>query len=265
MNNKHPFWKPFFALLIIGMIGVISLLLIVSPQVEDLIAAQPELAEMPEVLLMILVLIQPTIILIISVIIGCLTAPKVGLTSLIYEKVAYGSVVLPRLKGQYKLAILIGFAFAVAVVLLDMAFLPFMGEEFQALQVEETNLFAQLGMGMLYGGITEELMLRWGFMGLLVWVGWKVINRSQDKPSSGVVWASIIIAAIVFGIGHLPALATIVPLTTIVVIRTVLLNAIGGVAFGWLFWGKSLEAAMVAHAFTHVGFFTIKIITIVFG
>jgi len=260
MTNKHPFWKPFFALLFIGIIGVLSLLLITLPQVEQWIAIQPELAEMPVPMMMVLTLIQPTIILIVSVAVGCLTAPKVGLISLIYEKAAYGSDVLSRLNHQYKLALLIGLVFALVVVLLDLAFLPFMGEEFRAFDEQEYNLFAQLGMGMLYGGITEELMLRWGFMGLLVWIGWKVVNRSKTKPTSGMVWAAIIIAAIVFGLGHLPFLATMVPLTPIIVVRTVLLNAIGGVAFGWLFWQKSLEAAMVAHAFTHVGFFIIRVI-----
>jgi membrane protease YdiL (CAAX protease family) len=34
----------------------------------------------------------------------------------------------------------------------------------------------------------------------------------------------------------------------------VALNAIGGIVFGWLYWRRSLEAAMVAHASAHVGF-----------
>ena len=78
------------------------------------------------------------------------------------------------------------------------------------------------------------------------------MGRSAYRPPGGVVWASIIVAAILFGIGHLPALAAMVPLTAIIVVRTVF-NFIGGAVF--VFWRHSLEAAMVAHAFTHVGFF----------
>ena len=125
------------------------------------------------------------------------------------------------------------------------------------------NLFAQLGMGMLYGGITEELLLRWGFMSFLVWLGWLILRRFSSRPPAGVVWVAIAISAILFGIGHLPALAAMVPLTTIIVLRTVLLNAIGGVIFGWLYWRYSLEAAVVAHAFTHVGFFVIRLLSLV--
>jgi hypothetical protein len=46
----------------------------------------------------------------------------------------------------------------------------------------------------------------------------------------------------------------VVSLTPIVVIRTVLLNALGRVVFGWLFWRRSLEAAMVAHGSVHIVF-----------
>jgi membrane protease YdiL (CAAX protease family) len=41
-------------------------------------------------------------------------------------------------------------------------------------------------------------------------------------------------------------------------VRTVLLNALGGVLFGWLFWRRSLEVAMVAHAAFHVGLFVLN-------
>jgi hypothetical protein len=50
----------------------------------------------------------------------------------------------------------------------------------------------------------------------------------------------------------LPAVRAMVPFTPVVVTRTVLLNAIAGVAFGWLFWRRSLEAAMIADATGHV-------------
>lgn len=36
--------------------------------------------------------------------------------------------------------------------------------------------------------------------------------------------------------------------------QIVLLNSVGGVVFGWLYWRRSLEAAMMAHAATQVVF-----------
>ena len=56
-----------------------------------------------------------------------------------------------------------------------------------------------------------------------------------------------ILAAVLFGLGHLPATATFLPLTPLVITRAILLNGIGGMIFGWLYWKRGLEAAMVSH------------------
>ena len=32
---------------------------------------------------------------------------------------------------------------------------------------------------LLYGGITEELMVRWGVMTLLLWLGWRLLQRGR--------------------------------------------------------------------------------------
>lgn len=265
MKKKYPFWKPFFALFGLGIAGIVSLLFVIGPQLEQVRALQPELAEMPEPLLVLLVLLQPAILLLVAVAIGCLTAPRVGLVSYVYEKTAFGINILSRLKPQIVPAVILGLIFAVVVMGLDRAFLPFMGEEFRAIEAQEFNLFAQLGMGMLYGGITEELLLRWGFMSLLVWFGWVILGRPASRPPAGVVWVAIAISAILFGVGHLPAMAAMVPLTIIIVVRTILLNAAGGVVFGWLYWRYSLEAAIVSHAFAHVGFFIIRLLSSLFA
>jgi membrane protease YdiL (CAAX protease family) len=37
------------------------------------------------------------------------------------------------------------------------------------------------------------------------------------------------------------------PITPPVILRAVLLNGIGGVVFGWLFFKKGLEFAMISH------------------
>ena len=65
--------------------------------------------------------------------------------------------------------------------------------------------------------------------------------------SSFVEWAAIVVTALVFGIGHLPATAAVLPLTPLVVARALLLNGLGGLLFGWLYWRRGLLAAMLAH------------------
>jgi hypothetical protein len=49
-----------------------------------------------------------------------------------------------------------------------------------------------------------------------------------------------------------PAAQVFGPLTSVVVARTLLLNALGGVAFGALYWRSGLEHAMVARFCTDI-------------
>jgi len=110
-------------------------------------------------------------------------------------------------------------------------------------------------MRLLYGGITEEILLRWGVMAPIAFGLWWVRNRigeRMEEPPAAVLWVAIVASAVAFGVGHLSALAPTFDLTPVLVVRTVLLNAIVGVALGWLFWRRSLETAMVAHAAFHV-------------
>jgi membrane protease YdiL (CAAX protease family) len=102
-------------------------------------------------------------------------------------------------------------------------------------------------LASFYGGIAEEIQLRLLVMSFLAWLGRFISKTQEGKPANGVFWIANILAAVLFGLGHLPATATILPLTPLVVSRAILLNGIGGVIFGWLYWKHGLEAAMIAH------------------
>lgn len=73
-------------------------------------------------------------------------------------------------------------------------------------------------------------------------------RTNSGQPTSAVFWLAIILAAIVFGLGHLPATAALgLPLNGLIVTRAIVLNGIPGLAFGWFYWKRGLESAMVAH------------------
>lgn len=107
--------------------------------------------------------------------------------------------------------------------------------------------------------------MRWGLMSLLVFMlnwlrRWRAFGRIVvERPSPLIYWSSICLAALVFAVAHLPSAAVIGPLTQAVIARVLLLNAVAGVVFGWLFWRYTLESAMVAHAALHVVFFAAAI------
>jgi hypothetical protein len=110
-------------------------------------------------------------------------------------------------------------------------------------------LFARV----LYGGITEELVLRWGVMTALLWLAWAFLQRRRGVPELKYVWLAISVSALLFGAGHLPALVAVAgALDASVVVWVVGVNTAFGLLFGYLFWRCGLEAAMIAHALTHV-------------
>jgi membrane protease YdiL (CAAX protease family) len=82
---------------------------------------------------------------------------------------------------------------------------------------------------------------------LVTLVAWVLCLASKGTKLRWHLVAAIVIAALLFGAGHLPAAAPVWPLTGMVVLRTLLLNAVAGLAFGWLYWRRGLEAAMLAH------------------
>lgn len=255
-TTNSRFVKTFLALFGLGFIGVLSLIPTIMGQLD---ALPPEMVELPTLLVVILSLLNPALLLAVAVVIGALLAHRVGLRSLVAERVRQGTAVWPQLRPHIPLAFAAGLIFAVITVALDRLINPFANAEFLSEPLAETNPVGQLILGLLYGGITEELLLRWGIMSLLVWLGWRGLQRGQGLPRPALVWTGIILAALLFGIGHLPALAGMVTLTPLLIVRTVLLNALGGLLFGWLFWRRSLEVAMVAHAAVHVGFFILNL------
>jgi len=95
-----------------------------------------------------------------------------------------------------------------------------------------------------YGAIVEEIELRVFVMGVFAWL----LSRFAGKQATPwLMIAAIVLAALAFGAGHLPMAAQLVPLTVGVVTRVIAYNALAGIAFGWLYWKRGLEHAMLAH------------------
>ncbi|WP_175424258.1 CPBP family intramembrane glutamic endopeptidase [Haladaptatus sp. W1] len=102
-------------------------------------------------------------------------------------------------------------------------------------------------------GITEEMLFRLGLVTLLVWLGFRLGARIDDeRPATWLVWGAIVVVALAFGAAHLPATSEVFRLTPIVVARSLVLNGVGGVVFGWLYWRRGLLAALVAHFSTDI-------------
>jgi membrane protease YdiL (CAAX protease family) len=102
-------------------------------------------------------------------------------------------------------------------------------------------------LASISAGTNEEILFRLGPMTLFVYLGAK-LSRQGERPAAGVVWTSMVLATLLFGIVHLPQAAAIGgALPASLVAYTLLGNGLGGVVFGWLYWKQGLLAAVTAH------------------
>ena len=102
-------------------------------------------------------------------------------------------------------------------------------------------------LASLYGGVTEECIVHLFLMSVLTWLLLKLLPATGATAHRWIVWFALGLAALLFALGHLPAVASLWPLTPMVVFRTVGLNGLGGALFGWLYWRWGFEFAVVAH------------------
>ncbi len=152
------------------------------------------------------------------------------------------------------LSLLVGAAAGALIIVGDLLFAWAEPEAFASLRAAELNPLVGLVQGLLYGGITEEILVRWGLLSLTAWLLLK-LRLSRNAA----MWIAVVAAALLFAAGHLPALVVAAELNAPLVARTLLLNAAAGIAFGGLFVRHNLEAAMLAHMTAHVVFFMARL------
>lgn len=235
-------WKLFIILLIASIFGIIA----VFPYTLTLEGNILQNLPVPLYVLLTGQIIQNTILFGIAIFIGLLLAKKVGFGLPVLEGWLEGREVKSYLKSILLISIGLGILAGFLIIGLDYLF-SFAGVTLNVTQASINPPAWQGFLASFYGGINEEILLRLFLMTLLVWIFFKIKKTREGKPTDTGVWLAIILAAVIFGVGHLPAVMTITSLTPMVIIRTIVLNAVGGIIFGWLYWKKGLESAMISH------------------
>lgn len=231
-------------LIILGIIGVASMLTMDIPLPPEAEAILKDKFTAGQIKL--LTLINPTVLLIIFVVIGTILYQKVNLKVPIIEKLIGIRKESIKTTSILKYGIVGGILSGILLSLIGLVYNPILPAEF--LELGE-SLKPTLVARFLYGGLTEEILMRFGLMTLIVWLCSKIFKGT--KPF--VFWTGIVIASIIFAFGHFPiAYQAVDNPTTGLLIYILIGNSIGGIIFGWLYWKKGLESAFIAHIFTHI-------------
>ena len=245
--------RLFLILFLAGFAGVLSFLLVDLSALVALVPISPG-SERPNItpVFKILSLIQPTVLLAVAVLAGVLLAPKVGLTAPFAESLAAGRRAAPKLRPQLVPGVLGALIGGSAILLTAVIVKPFLTAE----TIELTEKFSRLlpmPTRLLYGGITEELLMRWGLMTFFAWVVWRLFQRRSDRPTRVSYIVAILLSSLLFGLGHLPVAIVVLGQPTVaLVVFVIVANSAFGIVAGYLYWKYGLESAMIAHMLGHV-------------
>lgn len=205
------------------------------------------LARIPAATLKWLIMINPAVLVITLTGIGVLCFDKVNLTAPLFEKIIDKNRVFktsPAAILKYGLAG--GILAGILLSFISLSFEPQLPEEFtKATKGPDLSIITKL----MYGGIAEELMLRFGIMSVIMFALFKITRKLT--VANYVI--AIAISSFLFALGHFPVIYQFVNDPGPMIFAYVILgNCTGGIIFGWLYWKRGLESAILAHAVTHL-------------
>lgn len=237
---KQP-WRLGAALWLLGMPGVVAVVWALLPP----LAAHAELLRWPLWTVLLLSGVQTAALLALATAVGVWLAPRVGLRAPGMSAWVAGQPVAPALRPQWLPGVCGGVVGALWLWGLSLV-------QPTELQPADPSSAMPFAVKLLYGGITEELLMRWGVMTLLLWLLWRLGQRSQGKPGRGLVVLAVVLSAILFALGHLPAAQSLAGVLTPEIVAFVLVgNTAFGLVAGWLYARHGLEAVVVAHVLAH--------------
>ncbi len=233
-----------FILFLFGLAGIMSVLTMEIPipaEAEEILSSK-----FSPMQIKLLLLINPIIMLIVAITAGILLFEKVNLQLPVFQWLISRSFFKPDFKTIVKHGIAGGLIAGILISVISLIFYPMLPEEF--LELGE-KLKPGLATRFLYGGITEEILMRFGLMTFIVWLAFKIVK--EKKPE--IYWIGIVFSALIFAVGHFPVAFYAVGNPSITLLGYILLgNFTGGIIFGYLYWKRGLESAFVAHIFAHI-------------
>jgi len=254
-TTRYP-WRVVFVLWALAAVGTVSVLpyalTIQGPMLKKVLAEQPLPFPLPA--LIALQALQGFVMIGGLAALGLWLARKIDLGTPILEGwLMRGEPPAPRLRAVAPRAAAIGAAGGLIILLADwLLFSEGMKAELLRAGIDPASLQPPWWQGLLasfYGGGAEELLTRLFLLTLFAWIGARLTRAPPgERPGAGVLWAANVLAAALFGAGHLPTVKAIgLPLDAPMVIRTLALNAVVALPCGWLYVSAGLEAAMISH------------------
>lgn len=181
---------------------------------------------------------------------GSVLSLRTGLNAPLLDALLQGQSVLLLVKKMILPVLLYTLGGLVVFLLLYYGLVSKILDDATLQIMRKIRVILRLDGCMLYGGVVEEILARWGLMNLIAFFAFLFLGQKNDL----VLWSTILFSGVLFALGQLPAYlaAGCKPGRRFIYIM-LLLNLWQAILFGWLFWQYGLLAAMVAHMLFHLG------------
>jgi len=234
--------KLIVALALLGAVSVVIFLPYYAATLGDTLEKQA----VPAAAAYAAFVIQTALLVLLASWLGVTAGSRVGLDAPWLRALMYGGR-RPAWSGKWLLlAVGVSLAGSLAVAALQAwVFGPYLPD----LETAGPIAWWKTLLTMFYGGIVEEILLRVGLMSVLVWLGSVALRKREAGAIPSYVYAAaIVLSTLLFGAGHLPAASVLADGLTGPLIGWVLVgNGLLGLWFGYLYWKKGLEYAVIAH------------------
>ena len=234
--------KLVLLLTILSAIGIFAII----PYEITLMSNQSKPGDIPTSLIVMINSTFQILYIFVMILVGLRLQNRTGLNAPILNGLVYPKMRVHMSKKWLTISIVAALVGSVIIFLLDvLIFNPLMKAPID--QVPSPNWWQGL-LASIYGGFTEEIMLRLFGMTLIVWLLAWITKKEKGNIPNSFYYIAIFLTAILFGLGHLPTAAQVFgELSTVIIIRTLLLNSLFGLWFGYLYWKKGLEYAIISH------------------
>lgn len=238
--------SKYLVLFLLGFTGILSSVSLV-PQ---LILLSPEPLSIPIFWVQVISVIQSSVLLLLMVVLGGVFAKRINLATPIIDRLCGISTHFPKATDILFPAIFGGVLGGICI----LGFFYFMADFLPIDFLQASERFTPpWHTKLLYGGITEEILVRWGLMSFFTWGCYKVCQTQGSKINEYNYVFGIVLSALLFGVGHLPVAQLLTENPSVYFYVYIIVgNAIFGCIAGWLFYKRGLECAILAHMLAHI-------------
>jgi hypothetical protein len=244
-------WLLFLSLVLVSVPGLVIAIPTVMRRLEETAASRmaPDRPLPSRQVMVTASLAQSLLLVAAAAAAGTALAPRLGLEAPFFEALVSGRPLWDALKPQLLPALVLGIGGALAIVAAYYLFFRPRLDAGTVRSMEKLRMDLGLWARLLYGGVVEEVLFRWGVLTLFAWLGTLLFGG----PSPALMWAVIVGSGVLFGLGHLPSYRLAgCQVTPLFLGLMIILNLWATLICGWLFWKYGLLAAMIAHMLYHL-------------